>query len=118
MYKNNEEITDLCEKYGGYLPEPKNTQENDFIHNLPIATNFYLGLRRDNLMATWIWQRDMSEVMWMNWDSSPNEGAIDCSGMLKSLKGTKSKKWDNFVCGDGSLRKAVTLVCEREGKGT
>ena len=117
MYKNYEEIKTRCESLGGYIPEPKSQQENDFIHNLPIETNFYLGMKRDNLMATWIWQENLTDVKWKNWESLTNDRTKNCSVMLNGPTGDSSKKWDTFVCGNDSYREEITVVCQR-GKGT
>ena len=117
MYKNYLEVKARCEILGGYIPEPKSQLENDNLHSLPIATNFYLGMS-DNHMATWLWEKDLTKVTWTNWDSPPYDTAKNCSVMLKSMTGIRSKKWVNFVCGNSSFREEVTQVCEREGKGT
>ena len=121
MYKTYEEIKDRCESLGGYTPEPKSQLENDFIHSLPIETNFYLGMRNSEFIQdNWIWDKDLTTIPWNNWDSPPNDRAKHCCVMLRSLSGpesVRSMKWDNFVCGNDSYREEITVVCQR-GKGT
>ena len=112
MYKNYEEIRARCESLGGYTPEPKSQLENDFLHSLPIATNFYLGMRDNFIEGIWIWEKDLTQVMWNKWNSQPNDEAKDCSVM----SGVGSMNWDNVVCGTSGSRVEVTIVCER-GKG-
>ena len=120
-------IRQQCNNFGGFLPEPKDELENNYLDSLTkdVSDMFYLGLRDQRDEGQWLWETDRSEVMWMNWAEFTGEGEVNppnggrtknCAVMLKNANNDKSghssKAWGDRKCAG----KTVSVVCE-QGKG-
>ena len=120
-------IQQRCHSYGGFLPEPRNEQENKFIHDLATGA-FMLGMTDKQTEGRWVWDSDGSQVNWLNWvnwkdiSDEPNGGdAENCAIMVQDfwndLAGHKTDGWaDHFCNSDEYVRttsKAMKLICER-----
>ena len=112
----------ICAEKGGYLPEPKDELENNFLDSLT-STTFYLGMTDSAVEGDWVWESDTTEVTWKNWvdwsntnNDPPNGGtAENCAWMLKEvgkgLGGHSTKAWADSKC--SGWDKEMSVVCEK-----
>ena len=59
----------LCHGVGGILPEPRNSEQHNFLRSMQINRWFYLGLSRRATDGHWVWTSDGTRVTWNLWDS-------------------------------------------------
>ena len=108
-----EDARKLCQGVGGILPEPRNSEENDFLHSLGTTEWFFLGLTHTDPDSQYVWTSDGLAVTWTAWDSGEPKSlksTTDCVRMLK-------KDWTSVWCGQ-SVTKPVVCEKTRTGKYT
>ena len=121
--KSFSESKTICTDLGGYLPEPRDNLENNFLDSLNSKT-FYLGMTDSAVEGDWVWQTDSTQVTWKKWAdwtdpsfSDPPNGGTDenCAWMLKqfqkSLSGHSTKAWADRGCSEPIDE--MTVVCEK-----
>ena len=114
-----------CQNLGGFLPEPRDEAENQFLDSLG-SHSFMLGLNDKVTEGQWVWDSDGSPVTWKNFirwsdgDQEPNGGQPEyCVFMLRqyvsSRGGHRTDGWVDYDCKSyASIRAAPTsLVCQR-----
>ena len=112
-----------CRNNGGYLPEPRDEEENLFLDSLG-SDKFVLGIRQVN--GQWVFDSDESEVTWKSWahwanyPDPPRGGA--CVAMLRNheqaVEGTRSQDWFDIPCKSKSYldNRPSSLVCQKYSK--
>ena len=122
-------LTQTCHNHGGFLPEPKNEIENQFLNSLDTEM-FPLGMSDNKAEGQWIWASDGSPVTWTSWiekwsiegDGEPDGGTEEgCAAMLRNhvaeFPGHRIDGWIDYPC-DGVSRKNLvnaskSLICQR-----
>ena len=116
-----------CRVIGGHLPEPKDEQENQFLHSFN-AQRFLLGINK-NAKDQWIYDSDNSAltwVSWANWEGQdegpfPRQDHGNCVSMVRNtgneFTGHRSQDWANNNCASnadiqGQLK---SLICQKSG---
>ena len=116
-----EDATKICQDAGGKLPEPRNSEENDFLDNFGTTTKvFFLGLTDTAAEGQWVWTSDDSTVTWKPWKSGEPDGGTseNCCAMYKNAQFVADKKsWKSEGCDQPATTK-VPVVCELTRKYT
>ena len=121
--KTFSESKKICTALGGYLPEPRDELENNFLDSLN-SESFYLGMTDSAVEGDWLWESDSTEVTWKNWvdwtsiftRDPPNGGTSEnCALVLKHNNNKKlghsTKAWIDHECDDPVH--TFTVVCEK-----
>ena len=122
VHDDNQQV---CHDLGGFLPEPRDEGENQFLDSLGTGT-FVLGLTDRDVEGQWIWDSDGSPVTWKSWIvwhsglSEPYGGEREnCAVMAKQLAsdqaGHRSEGWADYPCQSIKYegQPKPSLVCER-----
>ena len=110
-----------CRNNGGYLPEPRDEEENLFLDSLG-SDKFVLGIRQVN--GQWVFDSDGSDVNWKSWASwrdynDPPRGQ-DCVAMLRhhgnDWAGSRSQDWFDISCESNDYLNNLpsSLVCQKD----
>ena len=91
------------------LPEPRNSEENDFLKIFGTTHWFFLGLTDRETEGRWVWSSDGTPVTWTLWKSGePNGGRWEnCVAA--------DKKWTSQHCYQHHDAE-ITLICEKTRK--
>ena len=120
VHDHNQQV---CHNLGGFLPEPRDEQENTFLDSLGTSA-FLLGMSDRGQEGQWVWDSDGSPVTWTNWDSidkggltdEPNNAGRDehCAKMFKQYR-PNTDSWNDVKCESTSnIRNGATsLICQR-----
>ena len=118
----HDDLQQVCQNHGGYLPEPKDENENNFLNDLGTGA-FLLGMTDTATDGTWVWDSDGTEVTWSLWQpwGEPNGGdGESCVMMAKSwwdsYGGHNPRAWGDIACDFSAAlinSRSVNLVCER-----
>ena len=119
--KSFSESQTMCTELGGYLPEPRDELENNFLDSLTYNI-FFLGMTDSVVEGDWRWRTDFTQVTWKNWvhwtnyADPPNGGTKEnCAMMLKQInkgmEGHSTKAWADFVC--SKRIDEMSVVCEK-----
>ena len=108
----------MCAGLGGYLPEPRDEIQNNFLDKVTATANmFYLGVTDRSAKGNWMWETDDALVTWKNWVTvKDNQGEgfdAQCAVMIKkkgATQGLTSKAWLGHACTETG--KDMSLVCE------
>ena len=122
----HDDLQQECHNLGGFLPEPRNEQENTFLDSLGVDT-FVLGMTDRDVEGQWVWESDGSLVSWTRWvqwiasnggiPQEPDGGAREgCALMMRQTvshrRGHRPDGWIDFSCPYlRSLPK--NLICQR-----
>ena len=122
VYEDNKQA---CQGLGGFLPEPRNEQENQFLDSLG-ADTFVLGITDIDVEGQFVYDSDGSPVTWAQWvqwvddDPAPNGGTREnCVFMIREVRmdeaGYRSDGWGDYKCGSTQLYRdrPSSLVCQR-----
>ena len=120
-YNDNQQV---CHNHGGFLPEPRDERENQFLASLD-ANMFLLGATDKLVEGQWVWDSDGSPVTWKNWVSwtgsysEPNgKGGENCVVMLqqyaKDRAGYRSEGWADIGCHALYSSVPTSVVCQRD----
>ena len=121
MYKD---IKKTCHKHGGFLPEPRDQGENQFLTNLTTGI-FALGITDKEVEGQWLRDSDRSPVTWFGWVNrtdtrkEPNGGVReDCVVMLRQVETASGPVdgWGDYDCGSHIVIKGKpqSLICQRK----
>ena len=106
-----EDARKLCQDVGGKLPEPRNSQENDFLQRLFHTIWFFLGLTQTDPDSRYKWTSDGLAVTWTAWASGQPQNlhyhTTDCVAFFK--------EWATASCVQSER---YPVVCEKTGKYT
>ena len=115
----------VCHNHGGFLPEPRDEGENQFLDSLDTEM-FLLGMTDRDVEGQWIWQTDGSIVTWFRWvqwtdrSQPPNGGSQqNCALMLRGqgseFSGHTTDSWADYTCGSDNYFRSrpKSLVCQR-----
>ena len=109
----------LCDGVGGILPEPRNSQENDFVNIILGTSGFcFLGLTDTGAEGQWVWSSNGSTPAWSFWGGGEPDGGRDehcavhiyqrhLSNWHKVWTPTECIHWQN-----------IPVVCEKTRKYT
>ena len=117
VYDVNQQV---CHNHGGFLPEPRDEQENQFLYDLSTKT-FTLGMTDRDVEGQWVWSSDGSSVAWLPWDVSktvtsaaePNGGSsAGCAIMMRSYA---LSSWADYPCASTAYfnTQPRSLICQR-----
>ena len=121
VYKHNQQA---CHDLGGFLPEPRDERENQFLDILRPGT-FVLGMTDKLQEGQWRWESDGTLVKWTSWmkfrtTSEPNGGTRqNCAIMSRKhwthVEGHRTDGWVDYDCGSRLTRyhSRINLVCQR-----
>ena len=129
MLETNDLVHDdnqqMCQDLGGFLPEPRDEKENQFLDSLD-ADTFLLGLTDKVSEGHWVWDSDGSPVSWASWLMSLNgikepDGGLqqNCVAMIRKWQshkpGHRSEGWFDIYCPSYEDLKNIptSLVCQR-----
>ena len=119
-------IQQRCDNLGGFLPEPRDEQENQFLDWLD-TDMFALGMTDRKVEGQWVWESDGSPVTWTNWvywpkyrEIEPNGGTYqNCALMLRYSEtwadGHKHDGWGDYPCNSSDVvrREKRSLICQK-----
>ena len=109
----------VCEKYGGFITEPRTEMENDFLVTLNTGS-FFLGMSDVLEDGRWLWGSNHSEVTWNNWFTLPKgtqespEYERNCAVMRRGGSDgddfSGRSGWVDVGCGSKDMK---SLICQR-----
>ena len=106
---------DICLQHGGILPEPRSSEENEFLNSLNTDL-FLLGMSDVETEGTWLWDSDGTPVVWTNWSPTDPPGGTDenCAAMLRTL-GNAGPEWATLLCAYTSAYDEIakSLICQK-----
>ena len=118
-------LQQVCQDHGGFLPEPKDEQENQFLDSLN-TDMFTLGMTDRKVEGQWIWESDGSPVSWANWVTwssgvvEPNGGRRqNCAMVLQQTEGHagghRADGWSDYPCQSTPYIRRLRrhLICQR-----
>ena len=118
-------IQQVCHNHGGFLPEPREEEENSFLDSLDTDT-FALGMTDRKVEGQWIWDSDGSPVIGMNWIewssgvNEPNGGTNqNCALMIRQAEihegGHIPDGWADYPCNSSDNLRSLpkNLICQR-----
>ena len=120
-------IQQVCHNHGGFLPEPRDEAENQFLDSLG-TDMFMLGMTDRDVEGQWVWDSDGSPVTWKSWvkwsdpraATVPNGGRVEnCALMLRQSKsesgGHRSDGWRDADCNSDPhiVVQPISLICEK-----
>ena len=100
VYDDNKQA---CHDLGGFLPEPRDERENQFLDSL-CTDMFQLGLTDRDVEGQWVWDSDGSLVTWESWIWNEPDGGLNenCMVMARtwqtSKAGHRSEGWIDVLC--------------------
>ena len=116
---------ETCVKKGGYLPEPRDEQENLFLDSLG-ADTFVLGINDKAVEGQWVFDSDGSPVNSSSWvkytnltDTPRNVTNLNCAVMLRhhneDLAGHRRQDWQDIPCTSTYYLEGrkKSLVCQK-----
>ena len=120
-----DDLQQWCSEYGGFLPEPKDEQENQFLDSLD-TDMFALGMTDRKEEGVFVWDSDGSPVTWTSWikwtatHSEPNGGpdsncVIMARGMYSENVGHRTDGWVDYNCNSYPYYKSQpkSLICQK-----
>ena len=120
-----DDLQQVCHNHGGFLPEPRDEAENQFLDSLGTEM-FTLGMTDRDVEGQWVWDSDGSPVTWKTWvhwtdyGSIPNGGTgKNCALMLRHLqsewRGHRTDGWADYSCTSDSALKTLpkSLICQK-----
>ena len=123
VYEDNKQA---CQGLGGFLPEPRNEQENQFLDSLG-ADTFVLGITDKLVEGQFVYDSDGSPVSWAAWvqwvdyNVEPSGHRTEnCVFMVREVRtddaGYRSDGWADYICGSTSSQRSrpSSLVCQRD----
>ena len=114
-----EDAERLCCDIGGILPEPKNSEENDFVSDMMGTTGFiFLGLNDKDHEGQWVTNSFGEQPTWTFWHSGQPSGGTDKNCAVQvydSGYAPDHKRWYSVPCHE---RVNVPVVCEKRRKYT
>ena len=95
---SHDDNLDKCLQHGGILPEPRSQEENEFLNSLN-SDLFVLGMSDRDTEDTWVWDSDVTPVVWQNWQSDDPGGGPgeNCAVMLRNY-GNSGALWGDVAC--------------------
>ena len=115
----------VCHNHGGFLPEPRDEHDNQFLNNLD-TDMFTLGMNDGLMEGQWDWESNGSPVTWKTWvhwtdhGSVPNGGrGKNCALMLRHTqnywRGHRTEAWADYSCMSDSflITQPKSLICQR-----
>ena len=125
MYENNRQV---CHNHGGFLPEPRDEGDNQFLDSLD-ADTFTLGMTDRDVEGQWVWESDGSPVTWFRWvkwnDQSknaraPNGGLAEQCAVMRRQVESRTRVgpdgWEDYPCASRSYFRSqpTNLICQRK----
>ena len=106
-----------CQQHDGFLPEPRNEQENEFLNGLNTQM-FPLGINDSETEGSWVFNSDGSPVVYQNWRSSrrSQRNLANCAQMFRHyLDGGAT--WGDYPCDSDSFMESLSksLICQKNG---
>ena len=98
----------ICANNGGFLPEPRSEQENNFLREFTNLA-FWLGAIRIS-GNEYIWLSDGTKVVYTNWLTGSHPTTNDCISSQYSLK---AANWWSSPCTAHCDDLDCTIVCQR-----
>ena len=115
----HDDLQQVCHNIGGFLPEPRDERENQFLDSL--ATDmFTLGMSDKLVEGEWVWDSDGSPVTWFRWIGQPGGGtkenfALMVRKQFSDYAGYTSDGWLDYttIANSRLRREPKSLICER-----
>ena len=113
---------DICKKYGGMLPEPREDKENQFLDHLD-TNMFVLGMNNNNQDQVYVWDSDGTHVQFSRWlNDKPINSDTYCVIMMRNLATKEthnSDRWMQIPCNGEGVKvddsyNDISLICQRD----
>ena len=115
----HDDIQKKCYDHGGFLPEPRDEQENDFFDSLD-SKPFALGMSDRDSEGTWLWESDGARVGFTLWYGGRPQGGNrqNCAntyGVQREKYDRYNDNWETYPCGsrDWMEDNDKSLICQR-----
>ena len=107
VYDDNQQV---CQDLGGFLPEPRDERENQFLFSLDAET-FSLGMTDRLQEGEWLWDSDGQPVTWTKWISKEPNGKNRENCVAVWTDG----EWQDVSClSNHNIRaRSTRLICQR-----
>ena len=113
---------DLCEEISGKLPEPRGTEDHDFLTNLH-SHAFWLGMTHNQGEGHWRWLSDRSNVTWfhrsfvqVNTTRQSGDTGDLCVLVVRDVSNHERPVWSVKDCSRANFSEITTfprnLICE------
>ena len=89
-----------CQNLGGFLPEPRDEAENQFLDSLG-SDMFTLGMTDRVVEGQWVWESDGSPVTWTGWvrlGTNDPEPVIVLRRLNSHYAGHRTDGWADIPC--------------------
>ena len=89
-----------CGQHNGILPEPRSEREHEFLVNFANGYLFPLGMNDKQREGEWVWESDLSEVVYNKWwkNTLPIKTPKNCDLFYKFIPSTSSANWYMIPC--------------------